>query len=81
MQQYRIIIERLYQSHDCEVKNNFKTVVNNMLETIRESETYTYSRSKNMRRILPSFVDNENIRVRINNLKMKSQSYQQFQFL
>lgn len=52
-----------------------------MLETIRESETYTYSRSKNMRRILPSFVDNENIRVRINNLKMKSQSYQQFQFL
>lgn len=81
IKQYQLILDRLYQYHEFKIDEKFKSYIRNMFETIRESETYAYSRSKAMRRILPSFLDNENIRVRLDHLKMKPKKYQQFQFL
>ena len=44
--------------------------VNSKLMAIVGSEVYRYSREEGMRRILPSFVENENLRVEFDRVKI-----------
>ncbi|EGR34539.1 hypothetical protein IMG5_007980, partial [Ichthyophthirius multifiliis] len=57
---------KLEDMHQFQMGSLFKKL-ENKLDQIKRSKIYKYSRQHKMRRIMPNFIENENLRVRVDN--------------